>query len=513
MRAAEGGPGRRQTRSEPLARREAFGDEAAPILAEGRNVWHVAQARQLAFLIDGEAYFRRLDAALRAARRQVWIVGWDFDPELRLRPGDAAAASLGSLLRSLAESGIEIRILVWGEGPVYSSGRIPLLQDTGWCEHPRISLVYDFAHPLRASHHQKLVIIDEEIAFLGGIDLTGGRWDTCAHLASDPSRRRPDGTPYGPLHDMQVAVAGEAARLVAEVARRRWHRATGTEVAAGMPGASLWPADLAPDLRDCKVGIALAEPGDGERPRRTDTEQLTCDAIDAARRFIYIETQYLASSRVVRHLCARLRQPDGPEVVILVTRDTRGLLEQWTMAYGRTLAIRRLLRAGGTERLRIGYAVVPDEAGEDREVLIHAKLIVVDDRFARVGSSNLNNRSAGFDTECDLGIEVRDSEGRRAIARLRDTLLAEHLDADPAAVESIVARTGSIVAVVDQLNVKPRGLRPYHADPRKRAGLLHLGSGIFDPRRRFWPLQRVGEIGRSAAARIAGVLKTWFGMP
>lgn len=512
MRAGGGGPGRRHDEPEPLARTEAFRAGPVRILAEGRNVWRRAQARRLAFLIDGEAYFRRLDAALRAARRCIWIVGWDFDPEIRLRPCDEAAGSLGSRLRSLAETGIEIRILVWGEGPVYSSGRIPLLQETDWHEHPRIGLVYDFSHPLRASHHQKLVVIDDEIAFVGGIDLTGGRWDTRTHLATHPSRRRPDGTPYGPLHDMQVAVAGEAARLVAEVACRRWRSATGTEVAPGTAGASLWPADLDPDLLDCEVGIALAEPGDGERARRTDTVQLTCDAIDAARRFIYIETQYLASSRVVRHLCARLRQPDGPEVVILVTRDTRGILEQWTMGYGRTLAIRRLLRAGGTERLRIGYAVVPDGEGKDQEILIHAKLIIVDDRFARVGSSNLNNRSGGFDTECDVGVEAHGEEARRAIARLRNSLLAEHLDADPDVVEGIVARSGSVVAVIDQLNVKPRGLRPYYADPRKRAGLLHLGSGILDPKRRYWPLQRVGEVGRSAALRVTGILKTWFGI-
>lgn len=484
----------------------------SPIIDTERNAWRMAQADRLAFLVDADAYYRRVEAALMQARRSIWIVGWDFDPDILLQPQNENAMTLGALLRSRVEETpeLDIRILVWGEGPVYSSGRIPVLQDTDWCEHPRIALHYDFEHPLRASHHQKLVVIDEELAFVGGIDLTSQRWDTPDHRAENPLRRRPNGDPYGPVHDIQVALSGEGARLIADVVRRRWARAVSDELPAAEAPEETWLDDLEPHLTGCDVAVALAEAGGRDHKRRTDPIQLTCDAIDAAREHIYIETQYLASTRVVRHLVARLREPEGPEVVILVTRDTRGLLEQWTMGYGRTLAIRRLMRANTHGRLRIAYAVVPDGEGGEQEVLIHAKLVIVDDRFVRVGSSNLNNRSEGFDSECDLAVEAHGEDCQKAIVALRNSLLAEHLDADPAEVGQVVERTGSLTAVIDRLNVKERGLRPYMVNPRKRAGLLHLGSGIVDPKRRFWPLQRFREVGSGAATRLTGMLKAWF---
>lgn len=513
----QGNSGTRMTRTDTFS-------DPSPIVDTDRNAWRVARADRLAFLVDGDAYYRQVEAALMQARRSIWIVGWDFDPDIRLQPQNEGAMTLGELLRSRVEAlpDLDVRILVWGEGPVYSSGRIPVLQDTQWCEHPRIALHYDFEHPLRASHHQKLLVIDEELAFVGGIDLTSQRWDTSDHVAQNPLRCRPNGDPYGPVHDIQVALSGEGARVVADVVRRRWGRAVPDELPSAEAPGETWPDELEPDLTGCDIAIALAEAGGSDHKRRTDPIQLTCDAIDAARESIYIETQYLVSTRVVRHLTARLREPGGPEVVILVTRDTRGLLEQWTMGYGRTLAIRRLMRANGEGRLRIAYAVVPDGEGGEQEVLIHAKLVIVDDRFVRVGSSNLNNRSEGFDTECDLAIEAPSAgegagEGeaqgeacRQAIVRLRNSLLAEHLDADPAAVERVIARTGSLTAVIDELNVNERGLRPYRVNPRKRAGLLHLGSGIVDPKRRYWPLQRFREVGSFAAARLTGMLKAWF---
>lgn len=490
---------------------DTFSD-ASSIIDTDRNAWRVARADRLAFLVDADAYYRQVETALRQARRSIWIVGWDFDPDILLQPQNEDAMTLGDLLRSRVEEtpDLDVRILVWGEGPVYSSGRIPVLQDTDWCEHPRIALHYDFEHPLRASHHQKLVVIDEELAFVGGIDLTSQRWDTPDHLAENPLRRRPNGDPYGPVHDIQVALSGEGARVIADVVRRRWGRVVSGELPAAEAPGEFWPNELEPHITGCDVAVALAEAGGRDHKRRTDPIQLTCDAIDAARDNIYIETQYLASTRVVRHLTARLREEGGPEVVILVTRDTRGLLEQWTMGYGRTLAIRRLMRADTFSRLRIAYAVVPDGKGGEQEVLIHAKLVIVDDRFVRVGSANLNNRSEGFDSECDLAIEAQGEACQQAITRLRNTLMAEHLDADPAAVAQVVERTGSLAAVIDEFNVNARGLRSYRVNPRKRAGLLHLGSGIVDPKRRYWPLQRFREVGSFAASRLTGMLKAWF---
>jgi phospholipase D1/2 len=127
-----------------------------------------------------------------------------------------------------------------------------------------------------------------------------------------------------------------------------------------------------------------------------------------------------------------LRKADGPEILVIVTRESHGFLEKLMMGHNRNRLIRRLKRADRYGRLRVFFAAVSDGNGGEQEIIVHSKLIIVDDQFVRVGSSNLNNRSEGLDTEADLAIETSDPAGRRAIAALRNELIAEHLDAQPA---------------------------------------------------------------------------------
>ena len=113
-----------------------------------------------------------------------------------------------------------------------------------------------------------------------------------------------------------------------------------------------------------------------------------------------------------------------------MTHQSRGLVERLVMGSNRDRLIRRLHQADRHDRLRVYYPVVPGREGEG-QILVHSKLIIVDDTLLRVGSSNLNNRSAGLDTECDLAIEARNERERRAIRGIRDRLVAEHLGVDP----------------------------------------------------------------------------------
>lgn len=463
-----------------------------PIIRPGRNAWRSATAEKLAFLIDGEDYFYRLDQVLRQAKSSLFIIGWDFNPNIVLRPRDPDGETLGDLLRKLVDEkpALEIRILVWGMGPVYSGKSLKIFGKMEWSDHPRIFLHFDFDHPLRASHHQKIVAIDDNTAFLGGIDLTARRWDDRSHAATNPLRCSPDGTPYGPLHDMQTIVTGDIARLIGDVARRRWKNATGEVLTPQhIPGEKPWPADLKPALTHCSTGLALTEPWRWKgRLGHREAIRLTHDALRSARRHLYIETQYLASFGVARTLARRLRRADGPEVVVIVTRESHGFLEKLMMGHNRNRLIRRLKRADRHGRLRVFYAAVPDGKGGEREIIVHSKVIIVDDRFARVGSSNLNNRSEGLDTECDLAVETADPAGRQAIAALRNDLLAEHLDAEPAEVARIINETGSMLAAIDRLNVKPRGLRSFDIDPEKGETESMVGTGIIDPKQPFWPI-------------------------
>ncbi|MFC3075248.1 phospholipase D-like domain-containing protein [Shinella pollutisoli] len=463
------------------------------IVRPGRNAWRVANADRVGFLVDGQAYFRALEAAFAEARREIWIVGWDFNPDIRLRPEDPASPTLGETLLRLVQSRPEltIRVLIWAMGPVYSGKSLAMFRKRYWSSHPRILLAFDSGHPLRASHHQKFVVVDDRVAFVGGIDLTAKRWDTSDHAADDPRRTKPSGRSYGPVHDVQLALEGEAARLVGAVGRHRWALATGVDVpACDTPGTvGLNEADLA----QSHVAFARTEPAFRGREGASEAIELTLSALNAARRHIYIETQYFASQRVCRLLCERLAEPNGPEVVVVTTLSAHGTIERLVLGANRDRFLRRLARADRHGRLRAFYPVVPTADGGEREINVHSKLIVVDDAFVRIGSANLNHRSEGLDTELDAAIEARRPQERQAIRRLRDRLLAEHLGTVPDSFTAAVNAEGSLVAAVDALNGGARGLRPFPEAAGKGAVEAVPGTGIVDPVAPWWPLPAWAE--------------------
>ncbi len=161
--------------------------------------------------------------------------------------------SLGRFLHGLVERRPElhVRILVWSGAVVHAPGDpVPLLFGADWQAHPRIAVKLDQHHPLYAAHHQKIVVIDDRLAFAGGIDLTVERWDTCGHSETDQHRLRPDGTPYRPVHDIQMVVDGDAAASIGDVARERWLVGTGEALQPVGHAGNPWPPDLVPDFRD-----------------------------------------------------------------------------------------------------------------------------------------------------------------------------------------------------------------------------------------------------------------------
>ncbi|EPE96911.1 putative transmembrane phospholipase protein [Rhizobium grahamii CCGE 502] len=459
------------------------------VIRPGRNAWRSGFADKAAFLIDGAAYFSALDQALRQGRREIWIVGWDFNPDIQLRPR-TSTETLGELLLSLVDihPQLQVRILVWGMGPIYSGKSLQLFRRNP-ISHPQISLRFDFRHPLRACHHQKLVSIDRNLAFLGGVDLTARRWDEPDHRVSNPLRRSPDGTPYEPVHDIQCVISGTAAQLVGDVARRRWKKATGEKIEAPTRPSNIWPA-IAAEMESIPAAIALTEPGLIGKRGRYEARRLTRDAIASARRLIYVETQYLASSSVARAIAKRLKEPDGPEIVVVVTKSSHGFIEKVAMGNNRDRLIRRLKRVDRHDRLKVMYAVVPDEQIGEQELNVHSKLIVVDDRFMRIGSSNLNNRSEGLDTECDLALEANCQMHQEAMSALRHRLMAEHLDTSPAKVSELERSCNSMLMTIDKLNTGQRRLKEFPIDIQGRTELFP-GTLFVDPRKPYWPLQRL----------------------
>jgi phosphatidylserine/phosphatidylglycerophosphate/cardiolipin synthase-like enzyme/uncharacterized membrane protein YdjX (TVP38/TMEM64 family) len=465
------------------------------ILQTQKNCWQIARAERAAFIIDGEDYFAAVRDTLVQARRSIFIIGWDLHSELRLvREGkrDDYPPTLGKLLDDLAAErrDLEIYILNWDFAMIYALERefFPSYK-LQWKSHERVHFCLDGEHPAGGSQHQKLVVVDDAIAFAGGLDLSKWRWDTRAHRVDDPRRTDPDGEHYPPFHDVQMVVDGEAAAALAELARDRWS-AAGGDAAPLKPasGEAPWPADISPDLENARIGIARTLPAHGGREQVCEVQQLYLDAIAVARRFIYIENQYLSSHTVGQALGQRLREEDGPEVIVVMPRETGGWLEQHTMDVLRARLLRGLREADRHDRLRVYYVRLSKEPLV--ALMIHAKVMVVDDRFVRVGSSNLSNRSMGLDSECDLAFDGGDDTGRRdEIAAFRQSLLAEHLDVEPAELEAAERQHRSLIAAVESLRGGERTLEPLAVEVPDEVDQWVPESKLIDPEQPVEPEQ------------------------
>ena len=458
---------------------------ASRILAAGETCWRVERARQAAFIIDAKAYFHAARDAIRLARHSILIIGWDFDPRIRLDPdgADPGEDEIGDLLESLVAErpSLHVGVLRWNMPFFIAAGQHPKMPQRirNWRSGERLQFRFDSAHPFGGAHHQKLLVIDDNLAFCGGIDMAGDRWDEPGH-ADEIVRRTPSGFAYVPHHDVMMAVNGPAAAALGEMARERWRRATEESFAGAAGSADLWPAQLPADLTDIDIGIARTLPEWYVQPAVRENESLFLRSIEAARRYIYFESQYLTVSSIADALARRLAEPEGPEVVIMLPQHSPGWFDRLAMDSSRETVIRQLRAADSHGRLRI-YA--PFSAG-GRPIVVHSKVTIIDDRFVRVGTANLNHRGMGFDTECDLALEAVPQSGqaapvRRAAQRLLDALLAEHLGTEPDAVRQALTRTGSLVAGLDRLGAGEHRLRPL--DEGDGPSLPLRGPNVIDP--------------------------------
>jgi phosphatidylserine/phosphatidylglycerophosphate/cardiolipin synthase-like enzyme/uncharacterized membrane protein YdjX (TVP38/TMEM64 family) len=465
------------------------------ILTEGWNCWRLTRAQRATFLIDAAAYFDAFAQAAEQAQESIFIVGWDVDSRVRLLPDDRAhtlPTDLGPFLKALVSRRrrLHVYILNWDFAVVFALEREPLpMSKLGWWPHRRVHFRLDGEHPVGASHHQKIVVIDDAIAFVGGIDLAIRRWDTPEHHAVDARRLDPYGQPYPPMHDVQMAIDGEAAAALGELVRERWQRATGRRIdSVRQRGRDPWPQTLVPDLENVAVAISRTQPAyKGAREIR-EVEALYLDAIAAAQRVLYIEAQYFTSTVIADALERRLEERDGPEILLILPRDGAGWLERTTMTVLRARLLRRLQAADRFGRLRMYYPTVPKLG--DACINVHSKILVVDERLVRLGSSNLSNRSMGLDTECDVALEAAgDTRIEEAIAHFRDALVGEHLGVAPECVTQTVADKHSLLAAVESLNTCERRLvpLPLNADVPAWQDRLVADGKLLDPERPIAP--------------------------
>ena len=431
----------------------------------GTSCWRIAKASRASVIVDADAYFAAGRAAMLKARRRIMLVGWDFDARISLsaehQPGEPE--TLGDFVLWLVERRpeLEVFLLRWDIGALRTLFRgTTVFTLMRWMLHKRIFTRLDRASPAGASHHHKIVVIDDCLAFCGGIDMTSNRWDTREHLDADPRRRSPGGGPYDPWHDATTAVEGPVAAALGELSREHWRRAGGEALAPVGLANDCWPDGLPCHFRNVEIAISRSQPATSDRPPIWEIEASYLELIAGARRHIYAESQYFASRRIAEAIARRLAEPDGPEIVLVNPSSSNGWLEPIAMDTARARLYTALHRLDRHGRFRLYHPYTARGAA----IYVHAKILVIDDHVLHVGSSNMNNRSMRLDTECDVTIDTRlpaNGGMSPAIRAIRDGLIAEHLGADPAEVTRRIDSSGSIIATIDALSGPGRSLRPY----------------------------------------------------
>ncbi len=480
------------------------------ILQQDDSCWRIAACARARVLIDGADYFLALRRALLNARREVFIVGWDIDsrtplvgPEGKKGNDDDLPVTFGAFLTELVRRRPELKIhlLLWDYSMLYALEREPLpAVKLNWSTPPQISVCLDDVLPVGASHHQKVVVIDDALAFSGGLDVTIRRWDTSSHKLQHPGRSDPQGQCYRPFHDIQMMVDGAAAGALAELVRYRWQRAACETPKAPRPQGDPWPAGFEPDFTDTRIGIARTFPAYDGEPEVREVEKLFLRCVAAAEKSLYIENQFLTTENVCDALIRRLEQKPDLEVLIVAPNVHQSWLEEHSMNAGRKRFMERLRQAGVDRQMRLVFPALPgDDTGEG--VMVHSKIMVVDDRLLRVGSANLNNRSMGMDTECDLALEAANETERESIVRLRNRLLAEHLGCARESIDDILAQDPSLFALLDRFDGEGRSLQPIDLSDVTADELSRTVGQIADPERPIATPEFIGDMFGATEAR------------
>ncbi len=491
------------------------------LLVPKSTCWRTARADRAGLIVDVEQYYAAARDAMAKAERSIHLLGWALDPDTPFAPvvpGQGEPERWGPFLRDLSarKPGVDIRLLVWKSAlPIAATQNFFLHRARQCFKGSRVAFRLDGSIPMGACHHQKVIIVDDRLAFCGGCDVGPDRWDTPLHHDDDPRRAKGKGKGFFECrHETMAVVDGEAARDLGQLFRNRWERSSGeillapVEPAQGeaAEGPDPWPPGVPVALRNAFVGLARSEPKWRHHPEVRETERLHLASIAAAQTLIYMENQYFASPIMAEALAARLEQPEGPEIVLLSTQHSPSWFDQMTMDRTRLLFLKRLREADRYGRLT---AVCPVTPG-GRSIIVHSKLSIIDDQLVRIGSANLNNRSTGFDTECDLAIEAKDAADRAAIAGFRAALVGHWIAQPGEALAAALAAQGSLARAIKALDDpgRPR-LQPIEPKPIGRfasfIATYHLGDPA-GPKDSWAPWLRRWEL-RKQLRRLSVELK------
>ncbi len=427
---------------------------------EGHNCWSVDEVTKNGVLVDGENYYKAFYEAAQKATRYIIIAGWQFDSGTRLlKKRDKKKSPFSGVfihfLNQLCHKNPQLRVMIlaWDFSFIYSFEReskqhARFNNSTA----PNFKFVFDRFHPRLASHHQKFVVIDGNLAFTGGMDLCACRWDSRSHQVENPERTSPYHAMYAPYHEVQCFVTGPIVRRFVDIFVDRWQTATGEKLGLLTTGEPVTDFKGVLPLPPSRVALARTV-GACVYPIRQKVDEIRkmfLDMIEKAERLIYIEVQYFASHEIYGALKKKLmiKSDESLQVIILLPAKLGPFKEQIAFGAQGTKMLRSLVKTAEANGHHVGVfnAVATDNNGHEQAVYIHSKVMIVDDKFMTIGSANLCNRSMGLDSELNLIWQAEDESMQQAIAEVRVSLLLEHTNLDAAEYRSRMVKHEGLAA-------------------------------------------------------------------
>ncbi|QPG06122.1 VTT domain-containing protein [Salinimonas marina] len=435
------------------------------IFQQGENCWVSSKASFAAPLIDCANYYKALHSSIVKAKHSIFIVGWDIDSRIRLIRGEDEANSeapsvISDLLAWKAEQNPELNIylLRWDSSLAFFAQREMWAKEV-WDEKTpdNVETVLDDTIPMGGSQHQKIVIIDDEVVYSGGMDVSTNRWDTRDHPVESAERDGPDGE-YGPLHDVQAVYAGPLVKDFAELVRWRWLRVAesqpidireGAKNALDDPLPAAWPPAYQPWFEKVDCALARTIPFMDEVEPVQEVRNMLLDLINQAERVIYIENQFTSRQEIAEALNSRLKACPDLNVIIVSSYEPKGRFECEAFWASRIEFKKILFNDIDPARIIMSYSSISDEQSRSAYKRIHSKVMTIDNKYLVIGSSNLSNRSMTLDTEIDTVFYGNTEHNQQHIEKVRDDLLAEHTGRDLATTAELMQEAMPARAIIE----------------------------------------------------------------
>ena len=434
------------------------------IFEPGENCWVKSNATFAAPLIDCGNYYKALHSAIVKAKHSIFIVGWDIDSRIRLLRGEdeeqsEAPSRISDLLKWKAEQNPDMKIylLRWDSSLAFFAQR-EMWAKEAWDEKTpdNVKTELDDTIPMGGSQHQKIVLVDDELVFSGGMDVSTNRWDTRDHPVVSEERDGPDGE-YGPLHDVQMVSSGPVVADFSKLVRWRWQRVANetpimvredANVSIDAPIPPSWPQDYPPIFENVECALARTIPFMDEVEPAQEVRNMLLDLINEAVSIIYIENQFTTRQEIAEALNKQLKLKPDLSVCIVSSYEPKGKFECEAFWASR-IQFKSILEKGiAPERVKVTYSSIEDMQGRRAYKRIHSKVMTIDDKYLVIGSSNLSNRSMTLDTEIDTILFGNTPQNRQSIAHVRNDLLAEHTGRTIEDMETILKESQPVDALM-----------------------------------------------------------------